>query len=89
MENKLEIPQEYQQLCRDISKVLKDFNLKYGYPTEPEKVVYHFNGKLSTNIPNVSDIQFVWDNGRHSSRMNKIEIFTEVRVKTSINDCES
>ena len=74
MENTLKLPSEYEQLCKDIAKVIKDFNLKNGYPMNPENLVYSFNCKLSTNIPNISDIQLWWNNGRHGAEMNKIEI---------------
>ena len=89
MENTLKLPNEYEQLCKDIAKVIKDFNVKNGYPNNPESLVYSFNCKLSTSIPNISDIQVWWNNGRHGAEMNKLEISTEIRVSASINGCIS
>ena len=67
MENKLEIPQEYKNLCIAIAKLLNEFNIKNGYfsPISDTHAVYSFNGHLRINNPNASNIQINWQCGRH------------------------
>ena len=85
----MKIPDEYQQLCKDLAKVLQDFNLENGFGSKElskEKTIYNFTGRLSISDPKMSDINFMWENGRHGADQNKISISTEIRVNTIINE---
>lgn len=86
----MKIPQEYQQLCKDLAKVLRDFNHEHGYrkkeSADEEKIIFRFTGKISAMEPNMSNINFYWENGRHGDTQGKITIETEIRVQTEIDD---
>jgi hypothetical protein len=88
----MEIPKEYQQLCRDLAKVLRNFNHENGWVNNElnrNKTIYHFSGKLSISDHKMSDIHFSWENGRHGDSQGQITIHTEIRVSTQIDENDS
>lgn len=90
MEKQMQIPKEYQQLCRDIAKVLRKFNTENGWVNkeniDKERTIYQFSGRLSISDRDMSDIHFSWENGRHGDAQSQISINTELRVSTKIDE---
>ena len=86
----MEIPKEYQQLCKDLAKVLRKFNNENGWMSEKckidEKIIYKFSGRMSVNNHKMSDIQFHWENGRHGDSQGRINIRTDISIDTEINE---
>ena len=71
---KIEIPQEIQQICRDFAKVAQNHGL------------IDFKGSF---IPESSswggDINFSWHAGRHEEQSNEILISSQFFVHTKVN----
>lgn len=87
----MKIPKEYQQLCRDLAKVLRKFNTENGWMEKDmskEKTIYRFHGKMSISDIGMSDVYFDWESGRHGDSERKISIHTEIRVNTEIDERE-
>ncbi len=87
----MKIPEEYQQLCKDLAKVLRKFNEDHGYMSvgedySKEKTIFRFNGQLMVNSPNMTNINFNWQNGRHGDDMGRIIISADIRVDTAIDE---
>jgi len=85
----MEIPEEYQQLCKDLAKVLRKFNNDHGFIEQDqssEKTIYSFSGKISISDYKMSDIHFRWESGRHGGGEGKISINTTIRVETKIDE---
>tara|TARA_R110000823_G_C15853261_1_gene492376 strand:- start:210 stop:479 length:270 start_codon:yes stop_codon:yes gene_type:complete len=86
----MEIPKEYQQLCKDLAKVLRKFNYDHGWMSdkdlEKEKIIYRFSGKMSISDHKMSDIHFGWENGRHGDGQGEISISTTISVDAKIDE---
>ena len=88
--NQSYIPKEYQQLCKDIAKVLRKFNTDHGWlagkDLSEEKSVLMFSGKIQNSDLKLSDIHFTWEKGRHGDGEGQISIHTTLRVQTKIDE---
>ena len=73
-ETKIEIPEELQQICRDLAKVAQ----KHG--------LYSLKGDFNPNTNWGGDVHFRWSAGRHSEESNHISITSNFYVHTKIKD---
>jgi ABC-type antimicrobial peptide transport system ATPase subunit len=89
----MEIPEEYQQLCKDLAKVLRNFNYEKGWMNEKDwdkqKTIYNFSGKMSISDHKMSDIHFSWESGRHGDSQGQISISSTIMVNTKIDEKDS
>jgi hypothetical protein len=72
MENKIEIPEELQQICRDMAKVAQTHGL------------YEFSGKFRPKGSWGGDILFAWKAGRHEEDSDQIDITSSFFVHTRV-----
>ena len=82
------IPEEYQQLCRDLAKVLREFNVKNGYydpMSSRQNMVHAFTGQMQLS-GEASAVNFAWENGRHGAGQGKITISAAINVRIKIDE---
>lgn len=73
MENeKVSIPEELQQICRDFAEVA----IKHG--------LYRFNGTFTPRTGWGGEISFGWSSGRHDVEQNELNISTHLFVNTKV-----
>ena len=72
MENKIEIPEELQQICRDMAKVAQTHGL------------CEFSGKFRPKGRWGGDISFSWKDGRHEEDSDQIDITSSFFVHTRV-----
>ena len=70
--DKIEIPEELQQICRDLAKVAQ----KHGLHT--------LKGDFSPNTNWGGDVHFRWSAGRHGAESNQISITSNFYVHTKV-----
>ncbi len=76
IEEKIDIPENIQQICREIAKVAQEQGL--------DKLSCSFNCyKFS---PWGSDIHFQWEMGRHGEDRNEIKISSQFTVFTTVKN---
>lgn len=74
MENKINIPEELQQVCKDLAKVAQKHNL------------YELRGTFNPRDNSWSrDISFSWKAGRHNEDSDEIDITSSFYVHTRIS----
>ena len=72
-EEKINIPEELQEVCRDIAKVAQKHGLR------------RLSGQFSHRTAWGGNISFVWDSGRHNAESNELSISTQFFVSTKVN----
>lgn len=72
MENKIDIPENLQEICRDLAKVAQKHKL------------YELTGKFRHQTNWGGEISFVWISGRHDEDNNKLSISTSLYVNTKV-----
>jgi hypothetical protein len=73
MENeKINIPEDLQQICRDFAEVAIKHNL------------ISFSGKFHPTTNWGGEISFNWSSGRHFADQNEISISTQLFVNTKV-----
>lgn len=72
---KIDIPEELQQICRDFGEVAKKHKLN------------RFSGNFTPGYlhPWNASISFRWESGRHEVETNEIHINSEFHVHTKIS----
>lgn len=74
MENKIEIPDDIQEICRNIAKAAQDSGLnKFECKFTPG-----FDSKWKY------DVHFNWEAGRHGADSNKLFIWSQCTAHTQI-----
>lgn len=73
-EQKIDIPEELQEICRDFGKIAQ----KHG--------LYRLNGTFRPRSKWGGDINFIWEAGRHNEDSNEIRISSTFNVFTKITD---
>ena len=78
MENNIEIPEELQNVCKELAKVAAKNGL------------YGLSGKFNAPTPRdwSGEIQFRWEAGRHNEDSNNITIWSNLSVTTKINEAK-
>lgn len=71
-ENKINIPEDLQQICRDFAEVAIKHNL------------YNVFGNFKHRTHWGGDISFSWSAGRHEAEQNEISISTQLFVNTKV-----
>lgn len=75
-ENEITIPEELQQVCRDISDVARKHGLlKLSCNFDPSNMHHNWRGQIS----------FSWEQGRHGEDANQLKITSQFYVHTQIN----
>lgn len=69
---KIDIPDELQQICKDMAKVAR----KHG--------LYKFNGVFRPNTGWAGDVSFTWEAGRHGEDSDSIRISSSFHVHTTV-----
>lgn len=83
-ESKFEIPEKYQKLCKDIAKVLVEFQSE-NYNNKSYDGVYRFTGKFQpAGMKDWGEVSFTWESGRHNDSVGFITIRSEIRIDTKI-----
>lgn len=78
------IPERYVQLCRDIGKLCKSAGLsRFGASFTPG------SWRMGDEPRWGSQIQMVWDSGRHGDGADRIVLTSTVDVHTTIKDGET
>lgn len=72
-EQKIDIPENLIQVCRDIAKVARQNGL------------LRFNGSFSPRGGWGGDISFSWEAGRHGEESDEIKISSQFFVFTKVN----
>lgn len=72
MEEKVNIPENIQQVCRDFAEVA----IKHG--------LFNFSGKFQPPHGWSGEISFNWKAGRHSEDQNEISISSQMWVNTNV-----
>ena len=85
----MEIPKEYQQLCKDIAKVLRQFNHDNGFgrpdKTIPERRILEFHGDIRTAYGKMPNVIFKWESGRHGDEEDRIKASATVHIMSDID----
>lgn len=72
MEEKINIPEDLINICRDIAKVAQKHNL------------ININGRLTHSSQWGGDLTFNWSAGRHGEDSNELTVSSEFRVFTTV-----
>ncbi len=75
-ENEITIPEELQQVCRDIADVARKHGLlELSCDFDPRNMHNNWGGRIS----------FLWRAGRHGEDANRLSISSQFHVNTKIN----
>lgn len=79
MNDKIEIPEELQEVCKAIAKVAKEYKLT------------NLSGKFSPDYGSRwrDDVHFNWTSGRHGAESNTLRISSQVWVVTDVETTDS
>ena len=67
------IPDELQQVCKDIAKVAREHKL------------YNLSGKFQSDIHWIGEVSFNWSAGRHNEDSDEIKIYFNMSVNSKIS----
>lgn len=73
MNNKIDIPEDLQQVCRDLAKVAQ----KHG--------LYELSGRFQPRGEWSGEISFGWTSGRHNEDEDEIRISSQFNVFTRVS----
>ena len=91
----MKIPEKYQQLCKDIANVLKEFEEQCYHESCKDKSKY--DGVISFQAEfqpkgmgsDWGKVEMRWNSGRHHADVNQLTISSQLTVRTVIKATDS